>query len=333
MKTALVTGATGFIGSRLVQELHENGYTVRAMRRKTPPTRAIETLPITWVEGDVTEIESLRQAMEGVDVVFHIAALYREAKFGDDMYWKVNFEGTRNALEAAREKGVSYFCHCSTTGVLGDIENPPADENEPYAPLDVYQESKTEAEKLVLEWFREGKIKGSVIRPTMVWGPGDTRLFKLFRGVARRMLPVVGDGSTWCHWVLVDDLVRGFRLAAETPASNGQLYIIGGERPVTLRHTMETIAKVYGVKLLPFRIPVLPIQLVGSFVETLCAPFGIEPPIHRRRADFFVKNRSFSIDKAKRELGYSAQYSFEEEAELVAKWYLDHDWITLPKAA
>jgi len=333
MKTALVTGATGFIGSRLTQELHEHGYTVRAMRRRTAPPEALAHLPITWVEGDVTDIDTLRQAMEGVDVVFHIAALYREAKFGDDMYWKVNFEGTKNALEAAREKGVSYFCHCSTTGVLGDIAHPPADENEPYGPLDVYQESKTEAEKLVLEWFREGKIHGSVIRPTMVWGPGDTRLFKLFRGVARRMLPIVGDGATWCHWVLVDDLVRAFRLAAETPASDGQLYIIGGERPVTLQYTMETIAKVYKVKLLPFKIPVLPIQLVGSFVETLCAPLGIEPPIHRRRADFFVKNRSFKIDKAKRDLGYSARYTFEQEAELVAKWYIDNEWLTLPKAA
>jgi nucleoside-diphosphate-sugar epimerase len=329
MKTAFVTGASGFIGSHLCEELVRHGVTVRALLRKGKRNERLAQLPLTVIEGDLHDRDALERGMKGADAVYHLAALYREAKFGDEMYWKVNFEGTRNILDLAESTKVGYVSYCSTTGVLGHIEHPPADESQPYHPLDVYQESKTEAEKLVLERLRSRVIRGSVIRPTMVWGPYDTRLLKLFKGIARRTLPIVGSGDTWCHWVLVHDLVRAFRIAPTVPASDGQLYIIGGERPVTLRYTMETIAAEYGVKLLPFRVPVLPIQVLGSAVEAICAPFGIEPPLHRRRADFFVKNRSFTCAKASRELGYHASHTFEEEAALVARWYVSEGWISL----
>lgn len=334
MERAFVTGGTGFIGSRLCHELAGRGVRVLALVRSGSDRSKLAGLPVEFVEGDVTDLSSLRAGMAGCDTVFHMAALYREAKFPDAVYWKVNLDGTRNVLDAAKEVGVRYVSYCSTTGVLGDIKHPPADEATPYAPLDVYQESKTEAEKLVLERLRSGFIAGSVIRPTMVWGPHDTRLFKLFKGIATRSLPIVGDGKTWCHWVLVDDLVRGFRLAAESPyRTSAGLYTVGGERPVTLEHTMRTIAGVYGVKLLPFKVPVAPIQLAGSLVEAACAPFGIEPPLHRRRVDFFVKNRSFDCSKASRDFGYRPTYTFEEEAALTARWYLENGWLKLRHAA
>lgn len=331
MKTALVTGATGFIGSQLCRELAARSVQVRALHRPTSRIEPLKSLPIELVPGDVTDIESLRHAMKGVDTVYHVAALYREAKFDTSEYWRVNFEGTKNALSAAKAEGVAHFCHCSTTGVLGHIASPPATELAPYGPLDVYQESKTEAEKLVLEWFRERQIRGTIIRPAMVWGPGDTRLFKLFKGIASRMLPIVGSGQTWCHWILIDDLVRAFYSAAITPAAEGGLYIIGGDRPVTLEYTMQKISEEYGVALLPFKIPVWPIQFAGTIVENLCAPFGIEPPLHRRRADFFTKNRSFDCSKAKRDLGFIPRYSFEDEVKLVARWYIENGWINLSK--
>lgn len=328
MKTALVTGANGFIGTRLCQELVENGIQVRALHRPSSDIRRLQNLPVELKLGDVTNPASLLEAMKGVDTVFHTAALYREARFGNEMYWKVNFEGTKNVLEAAKASSVSYLSYCSTTGVLGSIKNPPADENHSYGPLDVYQESKTEAEKLVLQWFKEGKIKGSVIRPAMVWGPHDTRLFKLFRGVANRSLPIIGDGKTLCHWILVDDLVKAFRLAALTSRSHGQLYIIGGDRPVTIQYTMEKIAECLDVKLLPFKVPAWPIQLAGTVFENLCKPFGIEPILHRRRVDFFVKHRAFDCSKAKEELGFSPTYTFENEVRFVTQWYLDNGWLS-----
>jgi dihydroflavonol-4-reductase len=328
MPTALVTGAPGFVGSWLCKELLNAGYTVRALHRPSSNLKAIQDLPLMFVQGDLTDQESLKRACAGVDFVFHCGAVYREAKYPDSYYWQINLDGTRNLLEAAKECGVKRFIHCSTTGVHGSIENPPADENYRYKPDDVYQESKTEAEKLVLEKLRSGWIDGCVIRPNMIWGPGDTRLFKLFRGVANRMLPIIGTGQSWCHWILVEDLARAFRLAAENPKSRAQIYLIGGERPVTLEHTMRTIADAYGVKLLPFKIPAWPIQLAGSIVEIICRPLGIEPPLYRRRVDFFVKNRAFVTTKARTELGFKPRFTFEDEARYVAKWYLDNGWIS-----
>lgn len=327
MKNALVTGANGFVGSRLCRELCEHGYTVTALHRKDSNLAGLAGLPVKKVVGDVTDRASLEAAADGADVVFHIAALFREAKFPDSVYWEANFEGTRNMLDVAVAKKVDRFIFCSTTGVHGHIYNPPADETAGYAPNDVYQRSKCEAEKLTLSYFREGKIKGAVIRPTMIWGPGDKRIFKLFKGIATRKLPLIGDGKTLFHWVLVDDLVRGFRLAAENPASNGQVYLIGGDRIVTIRETFEAIAAALNRKLLPIRIPAWPLKIIGAVVESICLPFGWEPPIYRRRVDFFTKSRAFSCKKAERELGYHAAQSFEEEVALLVNWYRKAGWL------
>jgi nucleoside-diphosphate-sugar epimerase len=329
VKKVLVTGASGFVGSRLCKELTANGYAVRAIHRPASNTEALKALGVELVPGDVNDKESLMRAMSGVENVFHLAALYREAKFPDSEYWKVNFEGTRNVLEAVSATKVKRLIHCSTNGVHGPSKGEPINETAPYGPCDVYQESKTEAEKLVFEWCAQGKVDACILRPTMIWGPGDRRIFKLFKGVAYRMLPVVGDGKTRFHWIFVDDLARAFRLAAENPKTRGEAYLIGGRRIVTLRYTMETIAKVYGVKLLPFRVPALPIQLAGSVVEAICRPLGLEPPLHRRRCDFFIKTRAFDCSKAIRDLGFTTAYDFEDECAFVANWYRDNGWIKL----
>ena len=331
MVTALVTGATGFVGGHLCRELLASGYQVRTIIRRPETQKKLEGLPIEFYPGDLCDAHSLERACEGVDLVFHLGALYREAKFEDKVYWDVNFEGTRRVLEAAKKQGVKRVLHCSTTGVMGSIKNPPASEDHPYDPGDVYQESKTEAEKLVLSWFREGKIDGCIIRPTMIWGPGDTRLFKLYKGVSSRTLPIIGDGKTLNHYVLVEDLARAFRLAAESPASSKNIYLIGGEKIVTLQYAMETIAKYFGVSLFPFKIPVTPILVAGAVVEALCKPFGIEPPLHRRRVEFFVKSRAFDCSRAARDFGYKPRFHFEEEVNYIADWYVENQWLPLIK--
>ena len=320
MKTVLVTGATGFVGGHLARELLLDNYKVKALvRDRKKGELLIQKIKAELEEknrgellenlllsiGDLTHQDGLDSAAEGVETIFHIGAVYREAKFPDEYYYNVNFDGTKRVLEAALKNGVKKFLHCSTTGVMGSITNPPADENHPYHPDDVYQKSKTEAEKLVLNYFSEGKIKGAIIRPTMIWGPGDTRFLKMFKALKRRRFPIIGDGKTLNHYVHVVDLCRGFILADKNddPKANGEIYLIGGREIVTLEEACRKIADFYQVKLLPIKIPAFPVQLVGSIVEMLCRPFGIEPPIHRRRADFFVKSRAFSIDKAKSILG------------------------------
>ena len=327
MSKVLVTGSTGFVGSNLCRELSQSGYEVRALLRDEKKKSVLDGIPVEFVYGDITDKESLLKAMEGVETVFHIAAVFREAKFPDEYYFKINPEGTRNVFEAAIEKGVKRVIHCSTNGVHSHIPNPPANEDEPYRPGDVYQESKCEGEKIALEFLRSGKIEGSVIRPAMIWGPGDRRILKLFKGIAHHKMPMIGNGKTLFHWILVSDLARAFRLANETPKANGQIYLIAGERIVTIEETYKAIAKEAGTWLWPFKIPVLPLQLLGDVVEFVCHPLGIEPPIYRRRANFFIKNRAFDCTKAKNELGFHAEHTFEEEVHIIYTWYKEHGWL------
>ena len=324
---ALVTGSTGFVGSWMCRELLSAGYEVRALHRRSSSLAALEGLAVDRVEGDFTDLSSLRHSFAGVDYVFHIGALYRQAKFPDHVYFQANAEGTRNVFEAACAAGVKRVIHCSTIGVHSHIEHPPANETEPYAPTDVYQQSKVEGEKIALDYYHSGRMDGAVIRPAMIWGPADTRFLKMFRGIAARRFPLIGSGDIWTHWILVEDLVRSFRLAAETPASRGQVYIVAGDRPARLREVVERIAHGFGVEPLPLRIPAWPIQLAGSLVEALCRPFGIEPPLHRRRVDFFVKDRAFNVSKARTQLGFVPRMKLEDEIRYICDWYVQHAWV------
>ncbi|MBN8550565.1 MAG: NAD-dependent epimerase/dehydratase family protein [Deltaproteobacteria bacterium] len=326
----LVTGATGFVGGHLARRLLSEGAVVTLLVRSTSDPKTLEdfkTRGARLVTGDITSASSALEACAGQTFVFHCAALYREAKFPDEAYMQVNFEGTKILLEACKASGVKRIVHTSTIGVHSHIENPPANESEPYLPTDVYQVSKTEAEKFARARFESGEIDGVVIRPAMIWGEGDRRIFKLFKGIATRRLPIIGSGLTWTHWIYVQDLVDAYLLAATVEAARAQVYIIAGRRPVLMKDVFSTIAGIAGVKPLPFRIPAWPIQFVGSCVETVCSPFGIEPPLHRRRADFFVKNRWFDTSKAQRELGFKPRFEFEEEARLVYSWYRENGWL------
>ncbi len=327
MTRALVTGANGFVGSNLCRELLANGYTVRAMHRKGSDCSSIEGLDLERVEGDIRDRGALDSACDGQEVVFHIAALFRQAKFPDEVYREINVDGVQNVIDAAAAAGVQRMVHCSTVGVHSHIPDPPADESEAYRPGDIYQETKCEGEQLALRAFREGKIHGTVIRPAMIWGPGDTRTLKLFAGVAKGRFPYIGWGKTYLHWILVTDLARAFRLAAEADIPSGEVFIIAGERAVPLGELLELIAEAFGRKAPSIRIPAFPVQLMGSLCEAVCVPFGIEPPLYRRRVDFFTKTRSFSSQKARDLLRFEPELTLKGEVDRIASWYREHNWI------
>jgi nucleoside-diphosphate-sugar epimerase len=321
MSRVLVTGASGFAGSHLTRRLLDEERAVRVLARPTSNVSELEAAGAEVRLGDVTEIESLRHAVEGIKTVFHVAALFRKAGLPDQAYRAVNHDGTRNLLQAALEAGVERFVHCSTVGVLGNISNPPADESAPYHPGDVYQITKCAGEKVALEYHREHGLPVSVVRPAGIYGPGDLRWLKLFKGIARRRFVMLGNGETLIHMVYVSDLVDAFLLAAERPNAVGQVYIAAGERYVTLNELAGTIAGAVGVPPPRLHIPVKPIHFLSGVCEDVCRAMGIEPPIYRRRVDFFVKNRAFDITKAKTELGYLPQVDLADGIGRTAQWY------------
>lgn len=329
--TAIVTGAAGFCGSHLTRALLNKGIKTTALVRSGSDSHTIEELKrlgAKIVIGDINDKASLRQAFQGQNYIFHLAALFRQARFPDSEYMKVNFEGTRNVLEIARECGVRRVVHCSTNGVHSDMKRVPANEDEPYSPTDIYQHSKCEAEKFAREFAKAEKPEVVIVRPAMIWGEGDRRILKLFRGIHKGIFPIIGSGKTYTHWIHIDDLANAFMLAADVKEAKGQTYLIAGKDPIYFEDLVKIIYRIAGKKPWPFKIPAWPIQLLGSVVEAICRPLGIEPPIHRRRADFFIKNRAFDISKAKRELKFAPTNSVEHEARRIYNWYQEHGWLT-----
>lgn len=306
----LVTGATGFTGSHLVRALVAEGRQTRVIARSAARAREILPRAVEVVEGDIADPEVVDRAVEGVTTVYHLAAVYREAKYRDSRYREINVDASRRLLDASVAAGVRRYVHCSTVGVHGHIASPPADEQTAYDPGDVYQETKCEAERLALSY--RDRIPLAIARPTAIYGPGDTRLLKMFRMVARQRFPLLGGGENYYHMVHVNDLVRGLQLLGTHPRAVGEIFILGGERYVKLSELVAMIAGAAGVPAPWLRLPVRPFQLAGSLVEKLCVPFGIEPPIHRRRVDFYTKSRAFSIEKAKRLIGYRPQVGLED---------------------
>ena len=321
----LVTGATGFTGGHLAQHLISHGDTVRALVRPKSRERFERSpLPqrgVVAVEGDLVVSGSLGRAMEGVDVVFHIAATYREAGQPDSAYRAINVDGTRNLLEVARAFEVQRVVHCRSGGVHGHIAHPPANEDAPFNPGDVYQETKLAAEQLAREFGAANGLDVVVARPIGIYGPGDTRFLKMFRGIARRRFPMIGNGQAFYHLTYVDDLVEGFRLCGTVAAAKGRTYILAGPRYTTLEQLVHLVAKELKVAPPKLHLPVWPFWTAGLLCEMVCVPLRVEPPIYRRRVDFYTKSRAFDTTRANSELGFSPKVDLEEGIKRTANWY------------
>ena len=321
----LVTGATGFTGGHLAQYLAGRGDDVRALVR--PQSRArfdASPLPkhaVRACEGDLTDAGSLGRAMEGVEVVYHIAATYREAGQPDSAYRAINVEGTRNVLDVAQAFNVRRVVHCSTGGVHGHIDNPPANEDAPFNPGDVYQETKLAAEQLAREFGSTKHLDVVVARPIGIYGPGDTRFLKMFRGIARGRFPMIGSGKAFYHLTYIDDLIEGFRLCGTVPAAKGRTYILAGPRYTTLEQLVQLVAG--ELQVAPPRVhwPVWPFWTAGLLCEMICVPLRVEPPIYRRRVDFYTKSRAFNTTRARTELGYAPKVDLAAGIKLTADWY------------
>ena len=316
----LVTGATGFAGGHLARTLARRGYVVRALVRPGSRVDALAEAGVRIVEGQLTNARDVARASAGVSTIFHIAAAYRTAREPDSYYFDVNVGGTEHIIEAARRHGVERLVHCSTVGVHGNVEQAPANEDSPFNPGDVYQESKLLGEQRVAEAVRAG-LPAVIARPAAIYGPGDMRLLKLFRGVQRGTFRIFGDGSTHYHLVYVDDLVEGFIKCAEVPDAIGQTFILAGPRCTSLNELVSLVADAVGVRPPKTRFPLWPLLTAGTICEGLCRPLRIEPPLHRRRAEFFVKNRAFSIERARRVLEYNPRVGPREGLARTAEWY------------
>ncbi len=318
----LVTGGTGFTGKALVRRLLDEGHRVVALDYKEGhKTRELRDWGAEVVIGTVTDKAVVEKCMQGIDVVHHLAAAFREMNVPETYYWDVNVEGTRKVLEAAHAAGVRKLIYCSTCGVHGNVDDPPGGEDAPIQPADYYQRTKYEAEPLVRSYFEKG-MKTVILRPAAIYGPGDPeRFFLIFKRVAGGSFPMFGNGKTLYHPLYIDNLVDAFMLAMQEGKGDGGAYLIADEDYLEIEDLVRRVAKALGTPVKVPHYPVLPLVATGHVLEFVCKPFKITPPIFPRRVDWYRQNRAFRIDRAKKDLGYVPRVGIDEGLRRTAEWY------------
>jgi nucleoside-diphosphate-sugar epimerase len=325
----LITGGTGFIGSRLALRCVEMGYKVRALGQENTSAeednrRTIEGKGVEVTSGTVTDRAAVFQAMEGIDIVFHLAAAQHEMNIPDQKFRDVNVGGTRNVVEAGIRLGVKRLVHGSTIGVYGSGMNGTIDENSPLKPDNIYGVTKLEGEKVVLS-FKE-KLPVVIIRIPETYGPGDRRLLKLFRTINKYFF-VIGKGENLHHLIYIDDLINGMLLAASSETAVGGIFLLYGKEAVTTNDMVTAIASELGKTIPKFHAPFWPFYAVAAMMEWTLRPMGIQPPLHRRRMDFFKKSFSFSFDESNRKLGFVPECDFRQGVRETLGWYIEKGYL------
>ena len=343
-KTVLITGATGFIGSHLAKKLVEKGEKVRCLVRTSSPKIAVDYLNKLDVEivcGDLTDKDTLKKAVEEIKVVYHVGGGGRVG-MSKAICNKINVDGTKNILEACIENGnVKRFVHLSSCAVMGDVSGAAvADETDPYNPNDInYSRAKTESEKLALSY--SDKIDLVVVRFPGVYGiplikgdaayiQGVTPALMIFSAVKKGEWMYVGNGKNQVHMFYVDDAVKGLILVADKGKSGG-IYIIGDNTSVKMTELVEIVADILKVPVPKRHIPVFVARFFAALFELKATVFGGTPKMSREMVTGFISNMSFSIEKAKHELGYEPKVSLEERMRRTVKWYEENEYLQIYK--
>lgn len=324
----LVTGGTGFTGAALVLKLLEDGHAVRSLDyQEGILLNDLKRAGAEVVIGSITDSEMVDTVMENIDVVFHLAAAFRELNVPDSHYYDVNVNGTQHVMDAAVKHKVKKVVYCSTQGVHGHIADPPGDENSSIAPADYYQETKYLGEEVVNR-YPQTTMRSTIIRPTAIYGPGDPgRFLMIYKWAKRGFFPMFGKGGTYYHPVYIDNLVDAFLLSMDVDTGNGKTYIIGDDQYLSIKELVIKTGKAMELDINVVHLPLIPLIAAGHICERACKPFGIVPPIFPRRVDWYRQVRAFSIEKARAELGYEPIVDIDAGLKKTADWYRETQYI------
>jgi nucleoside-diphosphate-sugar epimerase len=313
----LITGGTGFIGSRLALRLLNGGHGVRLLSLiKTPAEQAnadeLARHGVELIEASVADRARHADALAGIDVVHHIAATMREADVPDRVFWDTNVAATQDLARASRSAGVKRFVYCSSVGITGGIRGRTVDEGTTPAPKDIYGRTKAAAEAWVLTEARSHGLAATAVRPADVYGPGDNRLLKLFQMIQKGSFFYLGSGTGRRHMIYIDDLLDGMIAAQEHPEAIGCTFHLAGPAPIPLRTLVELIATELNVAPPRKHYPYRPVWMLSWLVEAGCRPFRIQPPIYPRRVDFYAHDYSYDTSRARSALGWTPKVDVVE---------------------
>ena len=322
---ALVTGAAGFLGAWLVRLLLERGHSVRAMVRPGHPLGALEGLGVEEARGDVTDPSSLVRAVEGCDVVFHLAGVRRAARREDFM--RVNAEATRLLLDACVEGAprLSRFVLAGSIAAAGPSREGKREED-PLEPVEWYGQSKADAERIALSYA--DRLPVAVARPPRVIGPGDHENLFFFKLVKAGVLLTVTGEPRPLSFVDVEDCVRGLLLLAERPEARGQAFFLASRERTDVEGLQRQAAQALGVS--PWTVPVAPLALrgVAALADAVTTLTGRRLPLNRKLAEqILAPGWTCDPGKAERLLGFRTEVSLATSIQRAARWYVDHHWL------
>jgi nucleoside-diphosphate-sugar epimerase len=323
----LITGAGGFIGRHLVVDQLKRGREVTAVDLNVDSLQSLSANPrlCLWAV-DFTNAALLDVGLPGHDVCFHLASAHLETHLDDDYFWQVNVRGTAEFVKRCHQAGIGRFVQCSSVGVLGNVKDPPANEESACHPGVPYERSKLAGEQAVLAYGLENGYDVTVARPAWVYGPHCPRTARLFRTIGKRRFFFVGDGRTLRHPLYVDDMVRAFELLATHKAAAGQIFIIAGPRPVTLMELTSAIAACVGVPPPKLKLPTGVIWPAAYLLELAGKLLQRNMPVSRRSLKFFHSNSAFSTEKARQILGFAAETGLEAGVKQTYEWLKEVGW-------
>lgn len=321
-KKILVTGGTGFIGGHLVKRLSKEGYQVKILSRQGSPDIFVSNSNVSVEIGDVTDQASVDNAVKGVDVVFHLAAALNSHGVTKEQMGNINIDGAKNVLESCRKNGVQRVVHVSSVGVIGSTSPEGEDESAPTRPVSDYEKSKLEGEKLALNYYREHDLPVVVVRPSLVYGPGDVRsgIFNLFMAISKRRFLTIGNKDIMFHTLFIDNLVDALFLAMTKKEALGEIFNIADASALSLTKLAKKIAHAEDVKILPGYLPFWLAKLAALGFDLLKI-LGLSVPIDSIRLWFMTHHRSYDVSKSRKLLGYNPRVDLNKGISDTVDWY------------
>ncbi len=317
---AFVTGATGFIGTNLTERLLKDNWQVKVLIRDEKKLRLPEHKNLKLIKGSLTDQESLDKGSVGVDVVFNLAAGLPYHQLPQEKYIQANVTGVENLLKSSDKAKINRLVHVSTVGIYGSSFTGVIDEQSKINATDIYTETKYKGEQYIRDFAKKTGLKFVIIRPTIGYGPYDTRpgFLDLFKFIKKRLFFLVGKGDNFFHTIYVENLIDALVLAATKKEAIGEDFIIGDEICPTMKELAKTIAKCEGVSLNPFYLP----RWFAFFLAKLP-----KVPLTSQRVTFITENRKYSIQKAKKVLGYKPSCNLEEGIRRTYDWYRERGYL------
>lgn len=326
---ALVTGATGFIGSHVADKLLAKGIEVRCIARKTSNLRWLKDKPIEIIEASLTDPQSLLKAVEDVDYIYHIGGLTAAKDY--DEFLKGNRDATKYLIEAAsiHAPNLKRFLFVSSQTAVGPSPSfdKPIDENTVRNPITSYGKSKKEAEDEVMKF--KGKIPFTIVRAPAVYGPRDTAIYDIFKAAKSGVGVLIGFKPKYVSLIHSDDLSRGIIQAAESENSIDQTYFISSEEFYTWNRVMPVIQKALGKSfMLKLKLPHFLILSLAGLSEFF-GKFSSKPPVfnYEKGIDFIQNYWTCSTEKAKKDFGYKQEMTLEEGMQDTVNWYKQNGWL------